>query len=222
MTELPVLEYGFDPLCGWCYAFGPSIDAMRAAFPGAFQLRLLQGGLVVGERVQPMRLARDYLLRAMPEAERRSGVKFGAAFKEGLLREDDYAMGSEPACRAVVVACELAAQTANADAGVDFGLSLTRAIYRDGRKPDDPATLATLAEQVGLSPDSLVTAWASDGARARTQRAFAEARQAGISMYPTLRWREGDRRTELLRGYLGPDESVALVADRLRGTSPPR
>jgi hypothetical protein len=48
----PILLYGFDPLCGWCYGIAPAVRAVAAAFPG-LEIRLVMAGLVTGDRVGP-------------------------------------------------------------------------------------------------------------------------------------------------------------------------
>ena len=219
---LPTLIYGYDPLCGWCYAFGPSIAALRRELGNEVRLSIAQGGLVTGERVRPMRTMREYLLRAIPEAERRSGVAFGKAFTRGLMLEDDYVMASEPACRAVFAALDLARGT---EAGLDFALSLTHAIYFEGRKPDDSDTLIDLARRAGLDARALLDLWSSPEALHTTRARFDDARAAGISMYPTLLLRTGERSVELLRGFAPPVETVLRVREELRlalSASPPR
>lgn len=210
---LPTLIYGYDPLCGWCYVFGPSIAALRRELGSEVRLTIAQGGLVTGDRVKPMRAMREYLQRAIPEAERRSGVTFGKAFTRGLMLEDDYAMASEPACRAVFAALELAR---GSEAGLDFALSLTHAIYFDGRKPDEPETLSDLARRAGLDADALVDLWRSPQSVRTTRERFDEARAAGITMYPTLLLRTGERSVEVLRGFAPPVETVLRVREALR------
>jgi putative protein-disulfide isomerase len=200
MSSVPFrVIYGFDPLCGWCYVFGPVLRGLLTHFGETMQVRLAMGGLVVGARVKPMSAVREYLRGAMPEAERRSGVRFGDAFVKGLLLDDEYTMASEPACRAVIVAAELAL-----DGGLGFGLTLCEAIYRDGLRPDDAATLRTVARSQGLDAEVLIRRWDSDAARRATADAFASARAEGISMYPTLRIDAGPTGgpdVELLRGF---------------------
>ena len=41
-----VLHYIYDPLCGWCYAAEPLIEAVALAAPGNLAIRLHGGGLL--------------------------------------------------------------------------------------------------------------------------------------------------------------------------------
>jgi protein-disulfide isomerase-like protein with CxxC motif len=44
------LAYAFDPLCGWCYGFGPALRATRAALLDTHVERRF-GGVVTGGRI---------------------------------------------------------------------------------------------------------------------------------------------------------------------------
>ncbi len=205
------LLYGYDPLCGWCYVFRPSIEAVASALPD-LAIELKMGGLVLGERAQPMRVARDYLVGAMARAEAASGVAFGAGFREGLLLEDAYAMDSATTCRAVVAA----QRQGDARQAFAFAEAYSHAIYHDGRKPDAPDTLRALAADVGLEGEALVAYWSSPQAAQATAEAFAEARALGISSYPTLALRDPEGRlTPVQQGYASPAQTVARVQAHL-------
>lgn len=206
----PTLYYGFDPLCGWCYVFGPTMRALREAFEERLNLEVVCGGLVVGERVRPMSEMRGYLQRAYPEAEARSGVRFGPGFTEGLLQKDDVVLASEPACRAIFVAREIAGEAR----ALTFAMHLTTALYHDGLDPTDPEVLEGLAREHDLS--GLVDRWRTPEARALTERGFARARSLSVSMYPTLILADGDRHTLVLRGYASPSDAIERVNRALR------
>jgi putative protein-disulfide isomerase len=203
------LLYGFDPLCGWCYVFGPTMDALRETFGARLDFELLCGGLVVGDRVKPMSAMRSYLRRAYPEAEARSGVRFGRAFTEGLLERDDVTLASEPACRAIFVAREIAGESK----AFSLARRLTTALYHDGSDPTQPAVLDALAHELDL-PD-LVSRWNTPAARALTQQGFAVARALSVSMYPTLMLQQGEQRSLVVRGYVSPSEAIARVHQAL-------
>jgi putative protein-disulfide isomerase len=163
------------------------------------------GGLVVGERVRPLSEMRGYLQRAYPEAEARSGVRFGQGFTEGLLQKDDVVLASEPACRAIFVAREIAGEAR----ALTFAMHLTTALYHDGLDPSDPEVLEELAREDHLV--GLVDRWRTPEARALTERGFARARSLSVSMYPMLILADGDRHTLVLRGYASPTDAIERV-----------
>jgi putative protein-disulfide isomerase len=152
-----------------------------------------------------MREMRGYLRNAYPQAEARSGVKFGPGFTEGLLLADDLVLASEPACRAVFVAQQLGDERQV----LDFATRLTTGLYGEGLDATQEANLRRFAGEVGL--DGLVERWSTPEGRALSERGFAHARALGVSMYPTLLLRQGDRTTQVLRGYAPPAEAVERV-----------
>ena len=54
------LIYGFDPLCGWCFGFGPALRALREALPD-LEIELRMGGLVTGGRIRPYIESAEYI-----------------------------------------------------------------------------------------------------------------------------------------------------------------
>jgi putative protein-disulfide isomerase len=211
MDDNESLLYGYDPLCGWCFAFRPTMHALHTAFPD-LPIEVQMGGLVLGERVRPIAYDREYLVRGLAEVERVAGVRAGAPFFEGLLAKGSYVSNSEPPCRAVVVMQEMAPERAFA-----FAHALPAAYYEQGQPLDDPAVIGDLAAAQGVDADHFVAHWQSDAARESTQRAFAAGRAAGIISYPTLRYRRGDRVVTLVKGYMAPEEAVNVVRG-LRGS----
>jgi putative protein-disulfide isomerase len=205
MSNSEELIYGFDPLCGWCFAFRPTMAAVREAFP-TMPIRLLMGGLVLGERVRPIAHDRDYLIRGLEQVRQTAGVSAGKAFFEGLLAEGTYVSNSEPPCRAVQVAIELDPTRA-----YSFADSLPEAYYGRGLAPDRPEVIGELAAAQGYDAEQFIERWQSDQARQATQAAFAAARAEGISMYPTLLYRNGEQRTLIGRGYLAPYAAVQQI-----------
>lgn len=206
VTRDPRLIYGFDPLCGWCFAFRPTMAALRAAYP-ELPIALRYGGLVVGERVAPVATSRDYLVAGLAEVRQRAGVAAGAAFYNGLLADDSYVSNSEPPCRAIWAAEQIAPERAYA-----FADALPEAFYGRGLAPDAEATLALLADEQGIDAAALLEVWRSDRARLGTQAAFARARAEGVVSYPTLFYESGGVRSLIARGWLAPDAAVARVA----------
>ncbi len=212
---LPQLLYGFDPLCGWCYVFGASIEAVRERFVGQIDIDVICGGLVLGDRVKPMHEMRSYLQAAIPKAEARSGVRFGAAFTQELIFQDNVMLDSEPLCRAVFAARDVAPTAPQA---LDFALSLPRALYRDGQRIDLTETLKNLAHDAGMNSDEFFARWASARGMGETAKGFAFAKAIGISSYPVLLLRKNNTLTKVTAGYASIDDTVSAVGRALQLT----
>ncbi len=205
MRDAETLIYGFDPLCGWCFAFRPSMAALRTAYP-SLPIALRYGGLVTGERVAPIAQTRDYLINGLEQVRRTAGVAAGVAFYEELLAEGTYVSNSEPPCRAVWVMEQLAPQAAYA-----FADSLPEALYVHGQPLDDPVLLSALAKAHGVDSGAFVELWQSDAARAATQAAFAQAQRAGFTTYPTVVYQRGYQHVLVVRGFMPPEQFVERI-----------
>jgi putative protein-disulfide isomerase len=162
-----------------CYGFAPAFAQVREELDGEVVFRVATGGLVSGERRRALRHDADYLRAGLARVRAVTGVAAGPAF-EHLLRRGEWVSDSEPVCRALRTARDLAGD----DAAVALGAALSNAFYGEGREPDDPAVLGELAAALGL--DGLVERWDTEEARRGTARWWAAARAAGLDTYPSL------------------------------------
>lgn len=164
------LHYLYDPLCGWCYAAAPLVQAARE-LPG-LQLQAHGGGMLTGANRRPVTPQwRDHVLphdRRIAELTRQP---FGEAYVEGLLRDTGAMLDSAPPITAVLAAQELAGR------GLDMIERVQRAHYVEGRRIADPAVLQALAEELGLPAPAFAEA---------TQRLTGAATQAHID--ESRRW----------------------------------
>jgi putative protein-disulfide isomerase len=196
----------FDPLCGWCYGFRPSLRALRSAIGDRVEWSLASAGLVTGDREKPIGQMADALLRGMSQVEKRSGVRFGEAFKSGVLAKGTWVSRSEPGCRAMFVAEALFGEKS-----FDFAEALIGAFYNDGMLPDDPQTLRDCAEECELDGEALVQAWMGDDAKHSTRAAFALWRQHGVSSYPGVLVERNGKIERVFEGYVEPDVAIECV-----------
>ncbi|WP_349369951.1 DsbA family protein [Salinarimonas sp.] len=208
----PVLVVATDPLCGWCYGFGPPLRRLRERFADAATFDVAMGGLVTGGRERMIGLDAPYLMRGLQAIYARTGVKAGPAFFERVLEPGRWVSRSEPACRAARVAREMAGP----EAGLDVAFGLGEALYGEGRTPDDPRTVRRVARAAGLDPDALEERWSAPEAFAETIAMFDAARRRGVTSYPTL-YRETPEGAlhEIFAGFLPADAAVAAVEEAL-------
>ncbi|GKS87855.1 DsbA family protein [Acidovorax sp. SUPP2539] len=177
-----VLHYVFDPLCGWCYAAAPLVQAARQV-PG-LAIALHGGGMLAG----PNRIAitprwRDHVVPHDRRIAQLTGQPFGEAYFEGLLRDPTAVMDSEPPTTAILAAQALGQR------GLDIAHRIQQAHYAQGRRVADAAVLQDLAAELGLDAEAFRAAFAQ-WQGAPTQAHFAESRQwlarAGGQGFPTL------------------------------------
>jgi putative protein-disulfide isomerase len=206
------LVYAFDPLSAWCYAYRPEIVAIRSAFEHLLPLRIVCGGLITGTRERPIREDEERVELEMGEVLRRSGLGFGKAFVQNLLREGSWVRRSEPGCRAVLIA-----QDVDPSRALDFANRLCHATFWAGLHSDQPETISSVASSAGYDSERLLALWRSSEAAERTRLAFAETRRRGVDTYPSLFLSEAEEWRLIGRGYVRAREAIPRINAALEG-----
>lgn len=169
--------YFADPMCSWCYGFGPVMATLAEQFKGRLPVRIVMGGLRAGQ-TEPMREKdRAYIRDAWARVHEASDQPFSDAF----FAREGFVYDTEPACRAVVTMRGLAPERA-----LGFLASVSSAFYADNRDVTDPAVLAELAGEEGLDVAGFLEAVQSQVAREVTRRDFVFAKQSGVEGFPLL------------------------------------
>lgn len=207
----PELVYAYDPLCGWCYGFHPELDKVRAALEDRVHWSIVCGGLATGSHERPIGETSAYIRRGVADVEKRTGVKFGEPFLQGVLDRGLWVSRSEPGCRAV-----LTIQRLWSDKVFPFAEELSRAFYRDGLVPDGVETMRTVAERVGFEPATLLAEWDTPSARRTTQEHMAATRALGVTVYPSLFIRREDGLSRIFEGWRDATGALALIESVLR------
>lgn len=208
VTPKPTLVYGFDPLCGWCFAFRGVLKDLRAALGDRVQWEIACGVLVTREREKPIGQMAEYLLAGEQMLEEAVGVRFGDGFRK-MLAEGSWVSRSEPACRAVALTQRLF----GSQAALVFGDELIRGFYEDGLPPDQPAILRAAAGHAGVDADKLLGTW--EKGPAETAAELGKARESGVRIYPSLFLkRDGDLRP-IYEGFAKAPQLKELVDEML-------
>jgi putative protein-disulfide isomerase len=192
------LHYVHDPLCGWCWAASPLVQAARELLP----VQAHAGGLFMADSRRQMGATwRAYVLPHDLRIAQLSGQPFGAAYQDGLLNDATAWLDSEPPIAAVLAADRLAGR------GLDLLARIQHAHYVDGRQVAQPAVLRELAEELGLDGEAFAreqAACSGDTTRAHVEDSRALMQRLGGRGFPTLALEQGER-WELIdvSSYLG-------------------
>ena len=190
--------YVADPMCSWCYGFGPELDALCERFPDV-PLHLVLGGLrAYNTKVMDRALAQT-LGHHWEEVQRQSGQPFSRA----LLERADFVYDTEPACRAVVTVRESAAPLA-----LPMMRAVQRAFYAQARDVTRTEVLADIYAGVcadaldsQFDPTAFSAALASGAMRDATRTDFDLVQEWGIRGFPTLLAVQGERLHIVAPGY---------------------
>lgn len=97
--------YVGDPMCSWCWGISPALNQLKStAEANGIPYRIVLGGLRPGGGDAWNEDFRNFLKHHWEEVNQRSGQPFG----ESLFDLEQFDYDTEPACRAVVAARQLA------------------------------------------------------------------------------------------------------------------
>jgi putative protein-disulfide isomerase len=179
---MPSLIYIADPMCSWCYGFGPELTALLDGLPG-LPLNIVVGGLRTGND-QPVDRALKASLR---EHWAKVAETTGLPFSPDNLEREGFVYDTEPACRAVVAARTLAPQ-----ASLAVFHAIQRAFYKEGKDVTQgnvlaQVTCAVLTEAgVAIDPAAFLALWNAEAARLATREDFIQVQHWEIQGFPTL------------------------------------
>jgi putative protein-disulfide isomerase len=217
--SLPVVVYGNDPLCGWCFAIGPEIASAKKILNGLVNWQISCGGLVTGQRVRPIALDAQYLRSGFAQVRAACGREPSEAYWENVVNEGTWISNSEPVCKAIFAVQCHAETTGSAESAaslaIDFSESLSDALYVGGKLPDDPHNIEQLSLSLGLDGKAIVQFWSSDEAKKLTQLKFSQAREFGVESYPSLFILHRDSVFPIGTGFMPAEDIVRAVENVL-------
>ena len=200
------LRYYADPLCSWCYGFGPELTRLLEGVP-TLDCAVVMGGLRPYNR-EPMSLGFRTMLR-----EHWNGVATatGLPFTQAVLDRDDFVYDTEPACRAVVTARNIFPGQA-----LPLMKAIQRGFYRDGLDATRPDVLADIASAVGFEPRTFLAAFESEGMHVATRADFAATQSLGVGGFPTVALARGEELYLVTSGFVTADVLEYRLAEILR------
>jgi putative protein-disulfide isomerase len=184
------LYYFVDPMCSWCYGFGPAISEF-AAHHADLPITLVMGGL----RPYTKEPTADKQKAEIREHWRHVEQASGLPFDDAMLMSTGFIYDTEPACRAVVVVREL-----QADA-LTYLKAVQAAFYRDARDVTKADVLADVAHECGLDRAKFLVAFNSDDMREAVRGDFAMAQSIGIRGFPALCAARGNELHMIANGF---------------------
>ena len=205
------LLYVMDPMCSWCWGFAPVVEALaQQAGESGVELHLVAGGLRSEQQ-------------ALDEAGRARIFGHWQAVQAATGQEFDCARGmpvglvydTEPACRALVAARQLAPHKA-----WRYAKLIQQAFYCEGCDVSKAAELRRLAGLAGISETKFADAFDDHAAHRATESDFSWVQGLGISGFPTLLAQRGGMTALLTNGYQPLAHLQPLLACWLQQLAP--
>ncbi|WGS52786.1 DsbA family protein [Paraburkholderia sp. D15] len=191
---MATLHYIYDPLCGWCYGAAPLVAAARGV-PG-LTVVAHGGGMLAGPQRRGITPQwRSYVMPHDRRIAELTGQPFGDAYFDGLLRDEQAVMDSEPPITAALAAQALDGR------GLDMIHRVQRAHYEEGRRISEVPVLEALATEIGLPADAFRAEYARQAGAATQQHIDASRRlldAVGGRGFPTFALEDADGRVGVI------------------------
>jgi putative protein-disulfide isomerase len=195
------LIYVFDPMCSWCYGFGPELSGLLTVLPQA-RLDIVVGGLrPFNTQVMDGKL-KDTLLSHWAHVAEASGLPFN----QNSLAREDFVYDTEPACRALVAVRRLLPDLSSTQS-LAVCHAVQAAFYAQALDVTQGAVLAQvvthclLAAGEAMIEAQFLAAWEADETKRETIKDFEQSQRWGITGFPTLVLVKGDELYMLASGY---------------------
>ena len=188
-----------DPMCSWCYGFAPVIQALHDKHKDKAKMTLVLGGLRVGDE----HVVDDARIKFLREHWVDIGERTGQKFALDILENTGWIYNTEWACRAVVVMRKLKPELAYAYFG-----AVQANFYANNLDPSLPETYGDEAEKFDIDRDEFLKLYNSDEIKQETAQDFVWSQQHGITGFPSVLVKEGDKLGALTLGYQ-PIENIA-------------
>ena len=196
----PTLKFVVDPMCPWCWAMVPHIEATLKNFDGRVAFDLAVGGI----NIRTMKPLRKSGLKRLQALWRRVTAVTGQHLSHRLPAEMIY--NSQLPCLAVEAMRTL--MRAPPFACLHY---LQRLLFVDGVNINNLDVVLEACDELGADPDRLVALMDREPVKERTRRQIHTARSYGTSALPSVLVSAGGAEFRLFAG--GFMDAVQLEAD---------
>lgn len=196
--------YIYDALCGWCYGYGPVTKQVQEKYGEQFKYTVLSGGMVLRERVGPIRDIADYIRGALKTVEERTGVVFGQNFME-VMNEGSRILNSMKPSEALQAYKKLSNKEP-----IRFAHAIQTAFYKEGKDLNQNGVYVELAKEFGLNEGEYLLELNSVENKAATQEEFKLVAQFGVTGFPMTVLKVEEEYFLIARGF-APFEEVDRV-----------
>lgn len=202
-AQQDTLYYVGDPMCSWCYGFAPEISTLKERLPEDIAFQLVLGGLRPNG-TQTMEELSDFLRHHWEEI----ATLTGQPFRYDILQQGDFIYNTEPACRAVVVARQLAP-----DHELDFFKAIQAAFYAQNKNPHDVETYLEIARHFEIDVHQFRRLFESKEFQQLTNMDFQIAASMGVRGFPSLVLKKGEQLYLVSNGYQKASALLEKIAE---------
>jgi len=209
--EKPLLVYCYDAYCGWCYGFSKVITAVAETFKNDLNVEVLSGGMILPEKPVHISVSADYILKAIPNVEETTDIKFGDDFLWHIKNPDDsdwYPNSEKPAI-ALCIFKEYFPERA-----VEIASDLQYALHFEGRDLTDNEAYRHLLDKYSINPEIFYEKLNSEEYKDQAHYEFSLVSQLKVNGYPTVFIQTKESTFHMVaRGYTSKED----LTERIKG-----
>lgn len=179
MTQKNTLILVSDPLCGWCYGFGPVMNRLVSQYNSQIEFDVISGGMITGNRIGPLSHMRDFIRQAYKVVEQHTAVRFGQGFVEKTLEEGKATYSSLEPSKALTIF-----RAFQPDKAMEFSHEIQKLIYSDGIDPVQIDAYLPLFDRYGIPSKDVLPLFSSKEIEQETISEFGRAARWGITGFP--------------------------------------
>ena len=200
---MPSLNYVYDPMCSWCYAFAPTWKRIATELPASISVEYVVGGLA-RDTDQPM--PQEVRARIEGAWRRILSVVPGTEFNFDFWTRCEPRRSTYSACRAVLAAKHF-------DPKFEAAMidKIQVAYYREARNPSDISTLCDLAGELGFDVQSFREFLTGEHCEILLKESFQKRRDLGVRAFPTLVLESADGFAIVPHDFLDPLVTLSAI-----------
>jgi putative protein-disulfide isomerase len=187
--------YIYDTLCGWCYGFGPVVTKIEQEYSNKADIQIISGGMVLGDRVQPVGKMAPYILNAIPRLEKITGVKIGEPYIT-QLKEGSYVTSSEKPAIALCVF-----KSFKDKQHISFAHKVQEQNFLYAKDLNVDATYSEVAATFGVDALLFEQRMKDSTYKIAAYAEFKDARTFPIQGYPALFLKKDNQYIKITEGY---------------------
>lgn len=191
------LIYVYDAHCSWCFAFSKVIIDIQEKYQTQFDFEVLSGGMVIGNRIGPIRdAAPPNILEIYERISSLTNTQFSEAYL-AKVKQGDSIRNSEIPANALAVFKSYLPEKA-----IEFAHALQHELFITALEVDDNGLYHGLAEEFGLDGTNFLFQMQKAEFQEAARYEFALAKQLQVTGYPQLLVQAGETQFYLIaRGF---------------------
>lgn len=200
------LIYVGDPMCSWCYGFGPELMEIVEEQKDELELEIVMGGLRPYNQ-ETMTDLKSFLTHHWEDVAKASGQEFSY----GILDRADLNYDTEPPSRATIIVRQMAPEKELA-----FFKQIQSAFYKDNLDMSQSSSYHSILKSLDLDTKAFDLDFESKVYKHEIKKDFERAGLLGVTSFPTMLIEIDGKVTIVARGYAKAAQVNANIQDLMK------